>query len=139
MGVGVPLIPDGAVVRSTTTRRPIRAIGTHSLPLVVAAAIGIVALVVGVVTGTVPAAGAIGVAMLIPAAVIDVEQRRLPDAWVAAAMVGLVATIAIGAAVFLVPRDSLLADAPDRSRWRDIRLWASALIVLQLLIYSIFV
>ncbi len=75
------------------------AIGTHSLPLVLAAVIGIVALVVGVVIGTVPAAGAIGVALLIPAAVIDIEQRRLPDAWVITAMAGLATTLAVGSAV----------------------------------------
>jgi len=29
-------------------------------------------------------------------------------------------------------------DAPDQSRWRDVRLWALALVVVQLGIYALF-
>ena len=39
---------------------------------------------------------------------------------------------------FLIPRKSVLADAPDSRVWRDLRWWAVALIVVQLGIYAVF-
>ena len=44
----------------------------------------------------------------------------------------------IGLAVFAVPKHVFMADAPDQARWRDVRLWAVALVVLQLGIYALF-
>ena len=35
-------------------------------------------------------------------------------------------------------RDYIYAGAPDRARWRDLRLWAAALMVLQIAIYMSF-
>jgi leader peptidase (prepilin peptidase)/N-methyltransferase len=49
--------------------------------------------------GAVPLAGAVGIALLFPAAVIDVEQRRLPDGWVIASLIGLATTVAVSSAV----------------------------------------
>ncbi|MCP5178468.1 MAG: hypothetical protein H6993_10960 [Pseudomonadales bacterium] len=43
-----------------------------------------------------------------------------------------------GMLVFLVPRDELLKDAPDKRTWRDIRWWGVALAVTQIGIYLIF-
>jgi uncharacterized membrane protein len=37
--------------------------------------------------------------------------------------------------VWSIPRDSVIAGAPDGARWRDLRLWATALVVVQLGIY----
>ncbi len=51
-------------------------------------------LVVGAALGHVPLAGSAAVAVLIPAAVIDIEHRRLPDVWVGGALVALIATLA---------------------------------------------
>ncbi len=99
MRLAVPLFPDRADVRSNTTRWSTDAIATRRPALIVGATIGTIALAVAVVVGAVPAAAAIGVALLIPAAVVDVEQRRLPDAWVVAAMGGLITTLAVGAAI----------------------------------------
>ena len=63
------------------------------------AASAAIVLAVAAAVGAVPVAGAVGIALLLPAAVIDVEQRRLPDTWVIAAIVGLATTLAVGSAV----------------------------------------
>ena len=63
------------------------------------AASAAIVLAVAAAVGAVPLAGAVGIALLLPAAVIDVEQRRLPDTWVIAAIVGLATTLAVGSAV----------------------------------------
>jgi hypothetical protein len=60
----------------------------------------------------------------------------LPVWW--ANVITLVLFVAIARACFLIPQNSVIADAPDRARWRDLRLWALALICVQLGIYSIF-
>ncbi|MBD3648870.1 MAG: hypothetical protein HUJ31_15785 [Pseudomonadales bacterium] len=44
----------------------------------------------------------------------------------------------IGAACWLLPRDDVLADAPDRARWRDLRWWALLLVAVQIAIYLLF-
>lgn len=46
--------------------------------------------------------------------------------------------VAIAVACWLLPRDDVLADAPDKARWRDLRWWATALVIVQLIIYAIF-
>jgi leader peptidase (prepilin peptidase)/N-methyltransferase len=58
-----------------------------------------IVLAVAATVGAVPLAGAVGIALVLPAAAIDVEQRRLPDAWLIAAMVGLATTLAADSAV----------------------------------------
>ncbi len=40
--------------------------------------------------------------------------------------------------VWRVPRSFIFNGAPDTSRWRDLRVWATLLIALQLLIYTVF-
>ena len=60
----------------------------------------------------------------------------LPVAW--ANGITVVLFIAIAAACFLVPRQQVIADAPDRSGWRDLRWWALILITVQLGIYVVF-
>jgi leader peptidase (prepilin peptidase)/N-methyltransferase len=56
-------------------------------------------LAVAAAVGTVPVAGAIGVAMLVPAAVIDIGERRLPDAWVGAGAVAVIVTLVVDSVV----------------------------------------
>ena len=46
--------------------------------------------------------------------------------------------LGIGLGALRLPRRPLVEDAPDQSRWRDIRWWAALLVVLQLIIYAIF-
>lgn len=40
--------------------------------------------------------------------------------------------------VFRLPREELLDDAPDRARWRDLRLWVLPLAVVQVALYFVF-
>lgn len=37
-----------------------------------------------------------------------------------------------------LPRDFVLAGAPDNARWRDLRIWATALLAFQAIIYYVF-
>ena len=60
----------------------------------------------------------------------------LPVWW--ANVITVVLFIAIALACFLVPRRVFMEDAPDQSRWRDVRGWALILIIVQLGIYSLF-
>lgn len=46
--------------------------------------------------------------------------------------------VLIALAVFAVPKRVFMEDAPDQSRWRDVRLWAVALVAVQLGIYALF-
>ncbi len=46
--------------------------------------------------------------------------------------------VLIALACFLVPSRVFMNDAPDQSRWRDIRFWALALVIVQLGIYFLF-
>jgi leader peptidase (prepilin peptidase) / N-methyltransferase len=64
-----------------------------------AAALSVAALIVAAVVGAVPLPAAAAVALLVPAAVVDVHRRRLPDIWVAAALTALVTTLAVGSAI----------------------------------------
>lgn len=46
--------------------------------------------------------------------------------------------VGIAGAVFLVPREEILRDAPDQRWWRDYRLWAIPLVIVQLALYALF-
>jgi len=59
-----------------------------------------------------------------------------PVEWANFAAIGLF--IAIGFAVFLVPRSMVTKDAPDQKRWRDVRWWAIPLVLVQLGLYLLF-
>jgi leader peptidase (prepilin peptidase)/N-methyltransferase len=99
--VGVPLIPDRAIARSTVGRWPggrSNAFETRH-GVLFGAALSVAALVAGVLVDRVPVAAAVGVALLVPAAVVDVEQRRLPDIWVVSAFAALVGVFALEAAI----------------------------------------
>jgi len=48
----------------------------------------------------------------------------------------ILVSLAVGS--LLVPREEVLRGAPDRAHWRDIRLWAVALVTVQLGIYWVF-
>jgi leader peptidase (prepilin peptidase)/N-methyltransferase len=94
--LGVPLFPGRVMSRSQVARHPGgQPIASHRRPWSVgAAAAAIVTLTVAVAVGHLPLAGAAAVAMLVPAAVVDIEQRRLPDVWVGGALVVLIAALA---------------------------------------------
>ena len=61
---------------------------------------------------------------------------QMPVWW--ANLITVVMFVGIALACFAIPRTAILSDAPSKSRWRDIRWWALALITVQLAIYAIF-
>jgi leader peptidase (prepilin peptidase) / N-methyltransferase len=99
--MGIPLIPGRALSRSHPDRWSCAqsdAFESHR-PLVIGTAVlSVVTLIVAAVVGAVPVGAAAAVALVVPAAVVDVQQRRLPDGWVAAALAVLVTTLAVGSA-----------------------------------------
>jgi len=103
--LGVPLIPDRAVSRSPLAGWLGGRSGASGAPrtqrrtIVAGALLSIVALGVAAAIGSVPLAAAAAVALLVPAAVIDIEQRRLPDVWVAASLAVLMTAFLVGSAV----------------------------------------
>ncbi len=127
-GLGVPLIPDRASVRSTTAHAPIGAVDVVSPLLVGVAALAVIALAAAAVAGAVPLAGAFGVAVLVPAAVFDVRERRLPDAWVAAGAIALIATLVI---------DSLVGQPNDPGLLADVAVGALAMAVPLLILHLV--
>lgn len=42
------------------------------------------------------------------------------------------------AGVFFLPKTYVLRGAPDHSRWRDLRLWALALVAIHVVVYAWF-
>jgi leader peptidase (prepilin peptidase)/N-methyltransferase len=124
MRLGVPLIPDRAAVRSTTTDPSTRAFGTVSAwpsPLVLGgAALAVITVAVAAATATIPLAGALGIALLVPAAAIDVRQRRLPDAWVAAGAIAVVTTLVV---------ESVIGGPADAGSFATVALGAAAMAV----------
>jgi leader peptidase (prepilin peptidase) / N-methyltransferase len=100
--MGIPLIPDRALSRSHPDRwssAHSEAFEPHHPVLVGTAVLSVVTLIVAAVVGAVPFPAAAAVALLVPAALVDIQQRRLPDGWIAAALGVLVTTLAVGSAV----------------------------------------
>ena len=101
--MGVPLIPDRVGARSRLAGWS----GAHSdatnrpqTPIVaVGATVSVVALAVAVAVGAVPLAGAAAVALVVPAAVVDIDQRRLPDVWAGTSLGVLLVFLSVGAAI----------------------------------------
>ena len=60
----------------------------------------------------------------------------LPVEW--ANNITVVLFVLIALACFAIPRSSVIADAPSKARWRDLRRWAVILIPIQLGIYVLF-
>ncbi len=99
--LGVPLIPDRAGARSLQARLRVddpTALVELPLAVQVVAIISMAIIAAATVAGWVPVPAAFAIALLVPAAAIDVEQRRLPDVWVGAAMLALVLALALSAA-----------------------------------------
>ncbi|XOV83154.1 MAG: hypothetical protein ACFHXK_20165 [bacterium] len=64
------------------------------------------------------------------------DLSTLPVAW--ANYLSILGFLILGALVWLIPKRIIFTEAPDQSRWRDMRLWASALIAMQLALYTLF-
>jgi leader peptidase (prepilin peptidase)/N-methyltransferase len=98
--LGVPLIPGRAGSRSfemdrsgderaAPARRAMPWVGLVAATFVVAAA----------ARGLVPLPAASTIVFLAPAAVIDLDERRLPDVWIAGALLALVVSLALASAL----------------------------------------
>ena len=64
------------------------------------------------------------------------DLSTLPVAW--ANYLSIFGFLVLGALVWLIPKKIIFTEAPDQSRWRDMRLWASVLIAMQLALYTLF-
>ncbi len=53
-------------------------------------------------------------------------------------VIAIVFFLGIGAWAWRRPRSYIYEDAPDNHRWRDLRVWASVLMVIQGLLYLAF-
>ncbi len=98
--LGVSLIPGRDVSRSQTYRwsggPTIAPLGIRRL-VIGGALFSLTALAIAVMTGAAAPAASAAVALMVPAAAIDVEHRRLPDAWVLASLAALVVVLTVGA------------------------------------------
>lgn len=63
-------------------------------------------------------------------------ETELPVAW--ANYLSILGFLILGALIWRIPRHLVYAEAPDQARWRDIRIWATVLVAIQLMLYSIF-
>ena len=64
------------------------------------------------------------------------DLAGLPLAW--ANYLSIAGFLFLGVLVWLIPRRLIYTEATDQARWRDIRIWATALITLQLALYALF-
>lgn len=103
--MGVSFVPGRVDARPELVRRrraapdacPVRHDRRRHV-LVVAASAAVAGLAVAIVRGTIPVGAGVAVAVLVPAAAIDIERRRLPDVWIGSALVALVAARSIESA-----------------------------------------
>lgn len=140
-GVVVPLIPDRAETRPAQTRSWTgRAPASGTRPTIAAvitiAATAVAAPAVAAGSGWVPSPAALAIATLVPAAVVDAEQHRIPDFWIGAATIALVVTMTItgaagghvdivgtlmGAAAMCVPIMALHLVSPAAMGFGDVK------------------
>ena len=62
--------------------------------------------------------------------------ESLPTSW--ANYLSMAGFLLLAVLVWRIPRHLIYANAPDNRRWRDIRIWASILITIQLCLYWLF-
>ena len=64
------------------------------------------------------------------------DPSNLPLEW--AYYLSIFGFLCLFVVIWLIPKKAVFEDAPDQSRWRDLRLWAAVLIAFQLVIYAVF-
>jgi len=64
------------------------------------------------------------------------DITTLPVAW--ANYISMGGFFLLGVIVWLIPRRLIYAGAPDGAIWRDIRIWATVLIAMQVILYALF-
>jgi len=60
----------------------------------------------------------------------------LPIAW--ANYISIAGFVFLGLLVWAIPKPLIYIDASDQAKWRDIRVWATVLIVFQVTLYMMF-
>ncbi len=53
-------------------------------------------------------------------------------------VIAIIAFAAIAIWAWMRPRNFIYEEAPDQSRWRDLRIWTSVLMVIHIIIYASF-
>ena len=61
---------------------------------------------------------------------------QVPIEW--ASVITALILLALTLAFWRIPLARILQDAPDHARWRDLRVWATLLVAVQLGIYYLF-
>lgn len=61
---------------------------------------------------------------------------ELPVAW--ANYISIAGFLFLGVIVWAIPKKLIYAEAKDNARWRDIRIWATVLIIVQVALYLTF-
>ncbi len=64
------------------------------------------------------------------------QLAELPLWW--GKVVAVICFVGIAIWAWLRPRSFIFEDAPDNNRWRDLRVWASVLMGIQIVIYLAF-
>ena len=62
--------------------------------------------------------------------------QSLPTSWANSLTLALFAVLMV--VLWSFPKRRIYGDAPDHALWRDLRLWGTLLIVMQLGIYTLF-
>ena len=60
----------------------------------------------------------------------------LPAAW--ANYLSILGFLLLLILVWVIPRRIIYSEAPDQARWRDFRIWATVLILIQATLYATF-
>ena len=63
-------------------------------------------------------------------------MMELPAVW--ANYISIAGFLFLAVVVWSIPRHLIYLGAPDQAKWRDIRIWAMALIVFQVSLYLVF-
>jgi leader peptidase (prepilin peptidase) / N-methyltransferase len=108
--MGAPVGSDGRTVWPSGTRPSGSRFGAVATPVVATAAIAAAVTATLVFTGA-PFPAALTVAVTVPAAAVDLRERRLPDAWLAAALGVLLFGLAAAGATVSTSLDDRLAAA----------------------------
>ena len=104
--LGVPLIPGRAGSRSFETDRsgdepaaPSRRAMPSRRAITWVGVVAATVVLVAAASGLVPLPAASAIVFLVPAAVIDLDEHRLPDLWIVTSLISLVVSLAITSSV----------------------------------------
>lgn len=98
--MGIPRAPDRSFALPSPVPTAVndRLIGSRCGSAEVVGGAAVIAVALATFRGLIPPAAGIAIALTAPAAVVDVHEQRLPDSWVATALIGLAVALAADAA-----------------------------------------